>query len=116
MELIAVALLPNAGIGNKLFVWARCTAFAQLNGLSAAVIGWSYPKIGPVLRHERREVFYGRQLNAPALPYRVRALLKSFFMDREHEPAIQRLNIRRGTAYVSTQIPHWSDFLVALVL
>jgi hypothetical protein len=109
LEPIAIGLLPNAGFGNKLFVWARCMVFAQLNGLSASVIGWNYPKIGPILRRERRDIFYGQHLNTPALSGRICALLKSFCMDRRYEPAIQRSNLEKNTAYIFTHIPHWSD-------
>lgn len=110
MQPIAIALLPNAGLGNKLLVWARCMAFAQLNGLSAYVIGWNYPKIGPILRRERRDIFYGQYLNMPALSGRVCALLKSIHMDRRYEPVIEHFNLEKNTAYVFTKVPHWSDF------
>jgi hypothetical protein len=109
LESIAVGLLPKAGLGNKLVVWARCMAFAQLNGLSASIVGWSYPKAGSILRRERRDIFYGQHLNTPALPRRICGLLKSLCMDRQYEPAIQRFNIEKSTAYVFTKIPHWTD-------
>jgi hypothetical protein len=91
-------------------------AFAQLNGLSASVIGWNYPKIGPILRRERRDIFYAQHLNAPALSGRIGALLKSFCMDRQYEPAIQHLNLEKSTAYVFTKVPHWSDFFGSIHL
>jgi hypothetical protein len=110
LEPIAIALLPNAGLGNKLFVWARCMAFAQLNGLSASVIGWNYPKIRPILRRDRRDIFYGQHLSMPALSGRIFMFLKSLRMDRQYEPAMQRLNIEKSTVYIFTKIPHWSNF------
>src|SRR5215472_6237574 len=84
-------------------------AFAQLNGLSASVIGWNYPKIGPILRRDRRDIFYGQHLSMPALSGRICMLLKSLCMDRQYEPAIQRFDIEKSTAYVFTKIPHWRD-------
>jgi hypothetical protein len=110
LEPVSIALLPNAGLGNKLLVWARCVAFAQLNGVSAYVIGWNYPKIGPILRHERRDIFYGQHLNTEALSGRLGAMLMSICMNRQYEPAIQRVNLEKNTAYLFTEIPHWSDF------
>jgi hypothetical protein len=84
-------------------------AFAQLNGLSATTIGWNHPKIGPILRRERRDIFYGQHLNTPSLSGRICLLLKSLYMDRKYEPAIQRFAIENSTAYFFTKIPHWSD-------
>jgi hypothetical protein len=116
LEPITIALLPNAGLGNKLIVWARSMAFAQLNGLSASAIGWNCPKIGPILRRERRDIFYGQHLNTQALSGRLCMLLKSLCMNRQYEPAIQRFNIEKSTAYVFTKIPHWSDFFGSIHL
>src|SRR5262245_58768639 len=59
MKSVVLALLPNAGLGNKLFVWAKAGVFAHLNRLNSMVIGWTYPKIGPLLRGERSLRMYG---------------------------------------------------------
>jgi hypothetical protein len=91
-------------------------AFAELNGLSAHVVGWNYPKIGPILRRERRDIFYGHHLKTPPLSSRICALLKSFCMARQYEPAIQRVDREKNTAYVFTKIPHWSDFFGSIHL
>ena len=50
MQSRVVAALPNAGLANKLFVWAKARVFGEVNGLPVHTIGWSYPKIGPLLR------------------------------------------------------------------
>ena len=55
-----VAVLPNAGLANKLFVWAKAQVFAEVNRLPVYTIGWSYPKIGPLLRGERSMRMYAR--------------------------------------------------------
>jgi hypothetical protein len=116
LEPTAIALLPNAGLGNKLIVWARCMAFAQLNGLSATAIGWNYPKIGPILRRQRRDIFYGQNLNTPPLSGRICLLLQTLCMDRQYEPVVQRFAIGKRTAYFFTKMPHWSDLFGSIHL
>jgi|GEM_PF-2395006 len=34
------ALLPHAGLGNKLFIWAQCVLFAKQNGCDYYIAGW----------------------------------------------------------------------------
>ena len=59
-----VALLPTAGLGNKLFVWAKAEVFAMLNDMSNDTMGWTWPKIGPILRNERNLRMYGRYIRS----------------------------------------------------
>jgi hypothetical protein len=89
-------------------------AFAQLNRLSAGVVGWNYPKIGPILRCERRHLLW----RAPeyAASGRICLLLQSLCMDRQNGPAIQRFDIAKSTAFVFTEIPRWSDYFRAFMV
>jgi len=36
-----LALLPNAGLANKLFVWAKAEVFAMLNDMPNDTIRWT---------------------------------------------------------------------------
>jgi hypothetical protein len=43
------ARLPNAGLGNKLFIWAKAYMFSRLNGIPLRVTGWVQLQKGSVL-------------------------------------------------------------------
>jgi hypothetical protein len=59
-----VALLPNVGLANKLFVWAKAEVFAMLNDMPNDTMGWTWPKIGPTLCGERSLRMYGRYIRS----------------------------------------------------
>ncbi len=54
----AYARLPRAGLGNKLFVWARALVFARRNRLPLLISPWAQLAIGPLVRRERRSRLY----------------------------------------------------------
>jgi hypothetical protein len=45
--------LPNAGLANRLFCWARCQVYADRHGLPMLAPQWTQIKLGPVLRREK---------------------------------------------------------------
>jgi hypothetical protein len=45
--------LPNTGLGNRLFPWARCRVFSHLHGVPMFAPVWPQFKIGPLLRREK---------------------------------------------------------------
>ena len=47
------AELPNAGLANKLFPWARCRVFSLEHGIPMLAPWWPQLKLGPLLRGER---------------------------------------------------------------
>jgi hypothetical protein len=47
------AVLPNAGLGNKLFPWARCRVFSLEHGIEMIAPRWTQLKLGPLLRRDR---------------------------------------------------------------
>ncbi len=106
-----IAILPNAGLANKLFVWAKAQAFGRLNGRPAYTIGWSYPQIGPLLRGQRSLRLYarfferssGRALSALAIG-RLRGRV-------DWEPACARLaEAAPDRLAVFRQVPPWRDY------
>jgi hypothetical protein len=107
-----LALLPNAGLANKLFVWAKAEVFAMLNNMPNETIGWSWPKIGPLLRGERSLRMYGRYIRSRKSARSI-ALATGFFTGRLLiEPKVARLptSARGGRIYVFKNIPSWRDF------
>ena len=105
-----VAWLPNAGLANKLFVWARACVFSRLNALPMETVGWSYPKLGPLLRGEpssRMYARYFRRTNGIAWP---RLGMEVAGGRTLTEPPCRKLDrVERKTTYVFRRLPHWSD-------
>ena len=107
-----LAVLPNAGLGNKLLVWARAMAFAHINGLPFYAYGWSYPRLGPLLRGERRDVFYGRYFHSGGAEA-LFTLLRAFRLPKVIEPPVDIIaDVARR--FVFHDIPHWSAYFVSL--
>ena len=106
-----IAVLPNGGLGNKLPVWGRAVAFATINRLPLYTFGWSYPRIGPILRGERREILYGRHFRSGGIRD-VPGLARLAFTRKTYEPALSPTP--HGGTFVFRQIPHWRDYLVTL--
>jgi len=70
--------LPNAGLANRLFPWARCTLFARDTGARMLAPSWVQFKIGPLLRGERDLRLY-HDLFRPA-PNEVTGLRKYYLL------------------------------------
>ena len=108
-----VALLPNAGLGNKLFVWAKAEVFAMLNDMSNDTMGWTWPKIGPILRNERSLRMYGRYIRSRKWAGSI-ALATGFLTGKlVIEPevaALPRCSARGSRTYVFKDHPSWRDF------
>lgn len=104
------ARLPNAGLGNKLFVWAKADVFASLNDLPLRVTGWTQLQMAPILHggdlrlylnyfRTRHDVGRGRETD-------LRRSGKVI-----SEPAVSRADIdRQNTIYEFHAVPHWSDY------
>src|SRR5262249_8615684 len=107
-----LALLPNAGLANKLLVWAKAEVFAMLNDMPNDTIGWTWPKIGRLMRGERSLRMYGRYVRSRKSAWSI-ALATGFFTGRlVIEPEVARLPSRsaRGSRiYVFKDIPSWRD-------
>ena len=59
------AVLPRAGLANRLLVWARAAVYAKTNDLPLYVQGWGHIHIGPLLRREKSMRYYGTFFNCP---------------------------------------------------
>lgn len=61
-----IAVLPHAGLGNRLLPWARCRIFAHVNDVPMLATRWAQTKIGPLLRRERDPRIYHNLFVRPA--------------------------------------------------
>ena len=110
------AFLPNAGLGNKLFVWARAQAFASTNRLKCYTYGWTQPRIGPLLRGERRAIVYGAAFKG-RLFEDARGLISLLSSSSwEYDPPVQPLDIADDTnrSFIYKELPHWSDYFIGI--
>jgi hypothetical protein len=103
------ARLPRAGLGNKLFIWAKAYMFSRLNGIPLRVTGWLHFQKGPILQGLDLRLYWnyfkrvdeaGRGTNRyAARNYRVIS-----------EPPVERRDIEPKIVYEYFKVPHWSDY------
>jgi Glycosyl transferase family 11 len=112
---ISLAVLPVAGLGNKLFVWAKAATFAHQNRTPLAVFGWSWPRARSLLRDAvRGERQYSRYFVSR---YRelARALTSMAVMRRIiANPSADDAPPIGQAVFVFNKIPHWSDYFGAI--
>lgn len=60
----AYPILPNGGLGNRLFAWARCKVYSELNRVPMITPSWTQVKLGPMLRGERDWRWYTGEFQA----------------------------------------------------
>lgn len=99
--------MPNAGLGNILFVWARALIFAKSNGLPIIIVGLNRIHLGPFLRKEKVKRFYLGQFRFPSLPSILTASIAKFFFKKIVEPST--INSSKAI-YIFNRIPDWSHF------
>ena len=107
---LTLAVLPNAGLGNKLFVWAKAAVFAHRNALPLAVLGWDWPRLGALLRVGVDGRYY-----ASSFAPRYRELASAtarlcLATQRITEPSLHAPLSLANAAYIFKQMPHWSDY------
>ena len=104
------ASLPNAGLGNKLFVWAKARIFSQMTGLPLAVTGWTQLQLGSFIRGGDLRLYlnYFKRVDEVGRRSRARAQ-KSFVVVRE--PSLCSAGVdRTRTIYEFSDVPPWSDY------
>lgn len=113
MKPTVLAVLPNAGLGNKLFVWAKAEVFAHLNDLDVLTVGWAYPKMRPLLRGERSSRMYARYFRQTGLMKRVELAYRCSLGRKLWEPPCARMkDLTPDTVCGFRSIPHWRDYFV----
>ena len=82
------AVLPRAGLGNRLFPWARCRVFSFTNKAPMLSPHWSQLKIGPTLRGETDRRLYFNLFKPGADEVKgIRRLRLQMFSQRDGEDA-----------------------------
>lgn len=106
------AHLPRAGLGNKLFVWAKAAVFAHINELPLKVSSWSQLNIGSILRSERVKRSYGDYFDDTNAISIKRQLFAKLTHEKVYEPSIEQINDadKLGKVFVFNNTPHWSDY------
>ncbi len=101
------AKLPNAGLGNKLLVWAKAYAFSRLNHVPLHVSGWTRLHLAPLLHGDFR--FYWnyfqptREIGQPVLDAGRSWKVIS-------EPPVEPINPAAEVIYEYSAVPSWEDF------
>lgn len=103
------AKLPRAGLGNKLFVWARAAIFAQSNELPLWVSGFNQIRPRALLRRERARHYFHQFIPRADLSH-VERFYAKLFLQRVYEPPPQKPGRPASTLYVFDEVPHWRDF------
>lgn len=102
-----IAKMPNAGLGNILFVWAKALIFSKSNNLPLTIIGLNNIHIGPFLRREKVKRFYFGQFKFP----KINNLINSLIAQLNSKKIVEPLTIDSTKAiYIFNQIPDWSHF------
>ncbi len=108
---MVIAKLPNAGLGNKMFVWARALIYSQRKNCPLQIFGLNRIHIGPFLRKEKVKRFYLGQfkfsLNLPEL---LQFCAKYFFSSKYYEPSFATIDQSKNGLFIFSKIPAWSDY------
>lgn len=107
------ARLPRAGLGNKLFVWARAWVFAHQNDLPLLISMWGQVKLGPLLRGERHSRAYWGYFGRPGIAELLAGRAALALLPQEREPSIRKLSPierSRRRLYVFDQLPDHRDY------
>ena len=89
------AVFPRgAGLGTRLFPWARCVIFSQANGIPMLAPQWVQPRVGPLLRggidlgaYHRQILLLGLFRDQPGAIRRLEKLLVQLRATPVEEPA-----------------------------
>lgn len=103
------ARLPKAGLGNKLFVWARAFVFARLNQLPLVVSGWLDLQRAPLLRGGDLRLYwnYFQRVRQVGLVRRCLARRSAAVV---REPPLTIVDPPRApTVFEFSQVPHWAQ-------
>lgn len=104
------AKLPNAGLGNKLFVWAKALVFARMNQLPLIVTGWTQFQLAPILRGNDWRLYWNyfqpvkevNWFNQLSLRRRARIIA---------EPPVAPFETGQDSVvFEFSKLPHWSNF------
>jgi hypothetical protein len=103
------ARLPNAGLGNKLFIWAKAYTFSRLNRIPLRVTGWLHFQKAPLLHGLDLRLYWNYFKRVDEAGSRTnRYAARSYRVISE--PAVERREIETGVIYEYSEVPHWSNY------
>jgi hypothetical protein len=103
------AELPKAGLGNKLFVWAKALAFARLNELPLVVSGWTQFQLSPILRGGDFRFYWNYFRPVKEVHWLKQAAIRRRAKIVEEPPVVQLERTGPPAVYKFSKVPHWSD-------
>jgi hypothetical protein len=103
------ARLPNAGLGNKLFVWAKAYMFARLNNIPLRVTGWLQFQKAPVLQGLDFRFYWNYFKRVDEAGRRTSHYAARHYRVISERP-VERGAIESGVIYAYSEVPHWSDY------
>jgi Glycosyl transferase family 11 len=103
------ARLPNAGLGNKLFIWAKAYMFSRLNGVPLRVTGWLQLQRGSILHGLDFRLYWNYFKRVDEAGWRTNRYAARHYRIIA-EPAVERRDIEPGAIYEYSKVPHWSNF------
>ncbi|HHM20495.1 MAG TPA: hypothetical protein ENJ20_00600 [Bacteroidetes bacterium] len=114
---IVIADMPRCGLGNKMLVWARGLIFAKEFDLPFYTFGWEQLNIGPLLRGEKSNRYYGGYFQKNGSVWG-RAKIKRAYKRaaqsvRLTEPDLKNIKGMDISAYqyvVFNRVPEWNDY------
>lgn len=111
---IVYSKIPRSGLGNCLLVWAHACVFADINGLDHIVGRWGKIRLGPILRHEKKNRLYWGYFREPSV-FRLLWLNCGFVFRRMvYNPPVSRINTV-GKMFVFTKGAPDADLFKRLV-
>jgi len=108
-NIICHASLPNAGLGNKLFVWARAWIYAKKNKLPLVVSGWNQLQLAPILKGGDLRLYFNYFKNVRQLNWAKWQIAK-FNFNEIVEPDLESLADKPFSIYKFNAVPSWSDY------
>lgn len=111
---VCLSLLPNAGLGNKLFVFAHGAVFASQNGCEHISLPWSHLSLRSILNGRRP--LYGLDIKLQDYRPLVTALLRCRTSVVINPPpgAILERHESQYSLVIFNQIPHWRDYFAQI--
>jgi hypothetical protein len=101
--------LPNAGLGNKLFVWAKALVFARLNSLPLVVTGWTQLQKAPILHGGDFRLYWNYFRPVKDVDWLKQAAIRRRAKIVKEPPVVQLEPPGQPTIYEFSKVPHWSD-------
>ena len=101
--------MPNAGLGNKLFVWAKAHIFASINNLPLLVTGWTRLQKAALLHGGDLRLYLNYFKRIDQIGWQARFLaLRAQVVS---EPAVARVPVSSsGVVYEFSEVPSWMDY------